>query len=68
VVRVQGFYHFSVLSGCPVSRVIVWDWKANIKYLADENIVAYDCYVPNKTMPCINYMQGAPIYYYHYII
>jgi len=27
-------------------------------FLAEDNIIAYDCNVPNKTMPCINYMQG----------
>jgi len=42
-----------------VSRVIIFDWKANIAFLEDwDNAVAYDCRVPNKTLPCINYMQG----------
>ena len=57
----EGFYHYSVLSGCPVSRVVVFDWKANIEFLAEENVIAYDCYSSNKTLPCVNYIQGVQI-------
>jgi len=58
-VRCQGFYHYSVLNGCPVSRVVVYDWKANEEFLKEDNVVQYDCRTKNITMRCINFLQGS---------